>query len=242
MTTIDQRRKPWRGRRPRRPLPEVVVSDAEPLAQLTIYPGLMILSRRIGRLWRQHPVSPAAVADVLVNVPVSSGLLPEGVLAYGRAAGEPFYVQYVAARSWALRTPDRTYTIPLPALIWAARGNDYRVWAVAEARADVTPSTRLLRAPLPNTYSHGSICWGSVEERPAVNASALGRVLKLFLEESLFNSHLASDKSRRYPVSVIARWEALARRRAPSYPLRDLLESGTQFGEVLSGAIFGGAR
>lgn len=194
--------------------------------------------------WRSYPVDPAALAQALSQQPQASGLLPRDTLGTGRAHGTPFFVVYVPAHRRTLRTAQRDYAVPLPPLVWSGCGTDYRLWALADEAFPTNSGLPLMKAPFPNCYADGRICWGDVEARPPASPGTLHTVLALFLEGSLFNLHLANGKSVRYPQSVIARWAQLAKRRDPAagYPLRDLIPAEAQLGWLLGGGPWGGGR
>lgn len=228
--------------RPRpRPL-EVVVTEGEPLLQISIYEQATLLTRRKGARWTQYAVSPDALAQVLAGTPIASGLLPPHTLGTGRVAGEPFYVVYVPPSVRTLRMEVGSYTIPLPPLVWAGRGSDYRIWALGAAGQPDRPSAPLFVAPFPNCYRSGAVCWGSSDPRPTASPGTLLQVLRLFLEESYFNLHLANDKSLAFRASVVARWAQLAEGGADAYPLDDLLPAGAQLASVLAGQPWEDAR
>lgn len=237
MTTqpLRPRRKPWRERRVRPPRPDIVVAgDTPPLAQLTIYPSLVLLSRRDahGRA-RSHPISPDALGQVLGKVPTSSGLLPPNTLATGTINGTPYYVLWLPPVKRTLHTPDRDYTIPCPPLVWAGHGSDYRVWALGQSSYPQREQP-LYDPPFPNSYRHGSICWGDVEARPQASPKTLLKVFGLFIE-SYFNLHVANNKSVAYPVSVLARWQQLVESKAKAYPLDDLMPAERSLGWLVGG-------
>lgn len=242
MTTPTPRAKPWRTRTIRRPRPDVVAIGAQPIAQLIIYEDLVLYTRREGGMFRQYPVAPEAIAHALSNVPSVTGLLPEGALGAGLVAGRPFLVLHVPPHRATLHLADGTdYTLPLPPLIIAGCGDDYRIWALATSERP-TETTPLMVAPFPNCYDSGAICWGSSDARRPASAASLLPTLTLFLEGSQFNLHLANGKSRAFPTSVIAQWQALVTAGAEVYPLDDLVAAESTLGAVLSGRIWGGAR
>lgn len=223
-TTNTTRPRPWQRRTIRRPRPDVIVVDDPPLAQLTIYTNLVLLSRRQGEQWTQYPVDASAIADAFSNAPQHSGLLPRNTLATGRIAGRRYLVQWIPPQRTMVRTPEREYTIPLPPLIWAGCHDDYRIWALASGEAWPERDSPLYVAPFPNTYRNGSICWGNADHRLVAAAGTMDRMFDLYLHGSLFNAHVQDGKSKKYPQSILARWKTLARRNARAdYPLDDLV-------------------
>jgi hypothetical protein len=214
--------------------PDVIVTDGEPLMQINVYDRLVVVTRRRGRHWVSHPVSPDALAQELARVPQASGLLPPGTLASGRLQGDTFLVVGDRGRVITLATPDRAYTIPIPPLVVAGCGTDYRVWALPDDGPLLNDATILQVAPFPNCYRDGRICWGNVDGRPAAGP-LIRKVLKLFLEESLFNAHVADGKSKKYPVSILAQWAALHKKKAEIYPIDDLVSTGLTLGWLAKG-------
>lgn len=236
-------KRPWQRRRARPFRREVVAFDRPPLAQIDIYAECIILTRRRpdGR-WTQYPISPDALAQVLGRLPASTGLLPSGMLATGMRDGAAFYVQYIPARVVTLQvaeSAERLLRVPLPPLIWAGWGRNYRIWAVASAPEALNERTPLDEAPLPNV-ARGGICWGNVGSRRPADPATMGATLKLFLEESQFNAHRSNGKSQRQPGNILRLLEQLDP--AEPYPLDDLVPSSYRLSDVLSGAIWRGAQ
>lgn len=229
-----------------RPAPralDVVVTAGEPLAQITIYDDLTLLTRRHHGRWTQYPITPAALGDVLGSAPPASGLLPPHTLGTGRMHGQAFTVVYVPPSVRTLRMEVGSYTIPLPPLVWAGCGTDYRIWALATPEYPRRDDVPLMVAPLPNCYADGRPCWGSSAPRPEATPGALRGALTLFLEESYFSLHLANAKSVQFPTSVLARWQHLVEAGAGLYPLDDLVPTVYQLRWLLAGGPWeGGAR
>jgi hypothetical protein len=240
MTTANDERRTIYRPKPR-PL-DVVVTGGEILAQITIYDELTLLTRKQGGRWAQYPITLDAIADVLSGVQTVSGLLPQHTLGTGRVNGQPFYVLYVPPTVRTLRMEVGSYTVPLPPLVWAGCGTDYRIWALGEHGYPTSTSAPLMVAPFPNCYKDGRVCWGTADGRPAAAPGTLPHVLKLFLEESYFNLHLANGKSVQYTTSVVARWQQLVDGGALEYPLDDLMPAECQLTWALSGQAWGGGR
>jgi PRTRC genetic system protein B len=243
--TTEPIKRPWRDRSRAARRPDVVVTNGTPLAQITIYEQLTLLTRRNGPTWRQYPISPDALARVLGSVPSASGLLPPHTLGTGHVAGAPFYVVYVPPHTRTLRLAgngtgaSQAYTLPLPPLVWAGHGTDYRIWALDTPDRPSNTHTPLMRAPFPNVFADGRICWGSSESAPPASPASLDRVLTLFLEQSNFNLHLANGKSVAFPNSVVAHWQHLIEGGDEAYPLDDLMPAEYALGWVLAGSPWG---
>lgn len=202
--------------------------------ELRFYDKLILMTRRERGQWTSYPVTADALASQLARVPVTSGLLPFGALASGRLGGEPFVVVYEPARIATLATPQRSYTVPVPPLLVAGCGRQYRIFAVSVPTQPTESTLPLYVPPFPNAYDDGRICWGSVGQLPEAGRQ-IRQVLKLFLEESFFNAHVANEKSRKYPTSVIALWQELDAAQATEYPLDDLIPATVRLDWLLGG-------
>jgi hypothetical protein len=219
--------------------PDVAIIGEQPLAELRIYESVVLFTRRDGPSWRQYPVAADQIVSLLGKLPSASGLLPRNTLGNGIKNGAPFYVVYIPAHRARLQMPGRIYTIPLPPLIWCGCRRDYRVWALG---TDAYPDrdVPLYKAPFPNCYTAGGICWGNVRQQiPEATTKTIGQVRTLFLEESEFNLHVTDHKSLAFPVSVVARWQDLETSGAERYPLDDLMPAECSLFWALSGSWVG---
>jgi len=234
--------KPWRRRRARPVHAEVAICDRPPLAQIDIYAETVILTRRRpDGTWSSYPVAPDALTQILGRLPASSGLLPVGILATGQYQGHAFFVQYIRPRLTTLQVEEgstvRLIKLTTPPLIWAGWERTYKIWAVrVEPGQSIDRRTRLCVAPFPNTYASGGICWGSAGRPKPASATEMGPALKFFLEESVFNTHVADGKSKAFPASVLRRYDALAPDAA--YPLDDLEDAPATLGQVIDGSAW----
>jgi PRTRC genetic system protein B len=227
------RRRPWLRRKPR-PIRQTMVIDRAPEVQIGIFEDAIYLTRRQGRGWVTYPISPEDLAAALSKLPTSSGLLPPNTLGTGTVNGQCFYVLYVLPRPAALRIVNRKqpHTIQTPPLIWAGCGQDYRIFALNSLEPPQAHSA-LYHAPFPNTYDLGSICWGTADRRSDAAPETMLAALTLYLEGSYFNSHIAQNRSRSKPRSVMALYRRLSAE--TPYPLDDLVPAGHDLGWLLSG-------
>jgi PRTRC genetic system protein B len=217
--------------------------DPLPDAQIDIYESQVVLTRRINGRWRSYPVAPEGIAAALAGLPLSSGLLPPSTLGWGMAHGEAYVVRYAPPQAVAL--PLRlgvaltTFRLQLPPLVMAGRGSDYLLWALNVPERPTRADTALCRAPFPNSYESGAICWGSADKPPAGNLEA---ALGCFLG-SEFSMHVDNEKSKRFPSSVVGMWKELTGKDAP-YPLDDLVPTTRTLGWLLAGGPWaeGGRR
>lgn len=237
MTTRRHGPSPKRHIGPRPP--DVAIVGETPLAELRIYESAVLFTRREGKSWRQYSVEPDQIAQLLGKLPSASGLLPKHTLGNGIKNGAPFFVTYIPAHAARLQMPNnRIYTIPLPPLVWCGHRRDYRIWALG---TDAYPDrdVPLYKAPFPNCYTSGGICWGNVGQIPEATTKTIGMVARLFLAESEFNLHVADGKSVAFPNSVVARWQQLEASGAEAYPLDDLMPAECSLFWALSGGWVG---
>lgn len=220
----------------------------EPLpdAQICIYErsSTVVLTRRVNGAWRSYPVAPEGVAQALAGLPLFSGLLPPDTLGWGMAHGEAFYVRYLPPRpvdlAVELSGSRRIFRFQTPPLVWAGRGTDYLLWALAVPERPTRDDVLLYRAPFPNSYESGAICWGSADRPPVAAAETMEAALGCFMGSN-FSMHVDNEKSRKYPATVVALWKEL--KPETPYPLDDLVPAGRYtLGWLLAGGPWGGAR
>lgn len=236
--------KPWRRGRAHPVRRDLAICDRPPLAQIDIYQECVLLTRRKSDgTWSSYPIDPDALAAVLAKLPVSTGFLPTGTLAVGQHLGKQFVVQLIRPRAANLQVEEngniQIVRINIPPLIWAGWEREYRIWALREP-SDLSRRTRLYVAPFPNVYSSGGICWGNAQ-RPRIAApEQMAPALKLFLEETVFSTHIAGGKSRAHEASILRRYDTLSPEQP--YPLDDLVEDPMSLGHVIDGSVWGGGR
>lgn len=234
--------KPWRRGRAHPARREVAILDKPPLAQINIYEETVIVIRRKpDHTWSSYPTSVDALAQVLGRLPVSSGLLPWGMLATGQHRGHPFYVQYIRPRPAALQVEENgrleQRRLLTPGLIWAGWQREYRIWAIKGDPYELGRRAPLFIPPFPNTYDSGAICWGNVSLKPA-DPQQMGAMFRLFLEESVFNTHVAGGKSRSCPANVLRLYDTL--KADGEYPLDDLVRASMSLERVIDGGWLSG--
>jgi PRTRC genetic system protein B len=228
-----------RKRRQARPYQREVDLSLPPRLQLDFYDNCVILTRRRVNRWTSYPVSPAALASVLGNMPASSGLLPPNTLATGLRSGQAFYVVYIPAQHIRIQVEDggelALWTIPTPPLVWAGCGATYRIWALGSHSYPTSHQSDLFHAPFPNVHGNGDICWGTTDARAQATPATLMKTLNLFLTGSRFNQHLVSQKSRSASGNILGMLSQLDG--VTEYPLDDLVRASKSLGDVLRGDL-----
>jgi hypothetical protein len=200
-----------------------------PRARLDLYKEAVVLTRYEGDDRRTSFT--VAVDDLVAafsRVPVSSGLLPPNCLFWGRESGQTRIAVYVPGRRWRLQTAERIFHIPLPPLVFAGAGVQYRAYAVK--RRPQAVAFDLYHCPTPNVHPDGIICQGSVPF-PACASDTIEQALSLFLEGSLFNGDLAAGKCRRFPDDVRKLWLQLDG--AKRFPAGELVKARSEWAFAL---------
>ncbi|MFQ3657306.1 MAG: hypothetical protein SNJ54_00005, partial [Anaerolineae bacterium] len=98
----------------------------------------------------------------------------------------------------------------------------------------VTLNEPLFHAPLPNVFSSGNICWGTVQRvtDTALQTTNLAEDWAVLLG-SRFNDHGVGGKSKSHPMDIRQMLIALEGRKARAYPKSDLLPVKKTLAQVL---------
>jgi hypothetical protein len=133
--------------------------------------------------------------------------------------------------------------LPLPGLVFFGLSNQYYIWAVKTPKLE--PYQEIYRAPLPNIYITGLVCWGMVKP-PRATARTMFEAFDLFMK-STFNNHLSAGRSKkcREDVRVALRdianakedWEPGRSDGHVAYPIHDLVRQVEHTGVTLDAAI-----
>lgn len=126
---------------------------------------------------------------------------------------------------WLEGTPT-PLRVPMPGLVLIRRSaknapQHYRLFA-AKKRPDAH-SMKLYRAPLPNVYADGDICWGSVPKPEVVNSASLEADWTMLLGSG-FGNHGGLSLSKKHKSDVRKLLIELDAKKAKRYPLSDLVE------------------
>lgn len=227
-----------------RPRPALLV-DQEPEVQLCFYRDAVVKTERTAHGGhRSYLVDPQQLARVMAGVPLTSGGLLPGTLATGWVGGIPFYVLVLAAQVVTIEAEMvggvRSYTFQTPPLIWAGHGQDYRLWALAMDDSWPWTDRPLYRAPFPNVYDSGAVCWGTAPRPAPARPETMLPTWAAFLGGSRFSLHVVQDKSRRWPANILLAYTDLGP--ATPYPLEDLVPAGWSLRAVVAGTLWGGRR
>lgn len=193
-------------------------------AQLLFLPGQYLLATTQGDITTYKLLSPNDLKAAFTGEPVDSGFLSANTIRWGTSYLGEYVVQYYPPQKYGMTLTDIkggdlvVLTVPMPGLVFMGCGSSYWVWALKE---EVSASTQLYHAPLPNVESLGSICFGTLNPNKS-SASGMSQIWEL-LWATPFNSHTVQHKSKKYPVDVRSHLIELHNKKSRKYPVKDLL-------------------
>jgi hypothetical protein len=192
-------------------------------ARLDFFSDFIVLAKiKAGEITERYIVDPTDVTAALAGVNLSSGLLPDNCLFWGKRHGRDHLAVYVPPQTWlvSIRGEPEAWRVPLPGLVMAGFEYDYTLWAVTgRPTAENGP---LYMAPCPNVHPEG-VCRGSAPF-PRAAPGTIWQAVDVFFS-SRFNRDLSNAKSKAYPDCVLGQWRALHEAGAESYPLADLVQT-----------------
>jgi PRTRC genetic system protein B len=191
----------------------------------------------------EYPVSAEDIAAALAsNVTFNTGILNPNTICVLSEGARRTVVEYRPPQKTALWLEglDDPLRVPLPGLIMirattAGRDPDYRVYAVAERPSSF--DAPLYHAPLPNIYSDGRVCWGTVAKPTPEHL--IGNDLAEDWAQLLgthFGSHSVHGKCRSHEHDIRRLYLDLEKRRARVYPKKELVPAKRTLGSVLEAA------
>lgn len=150
-----------------------------------------------------------------------TGWLSSGVIRAGRNS-RGAWVVYVAPPQLMNISTDQNEAllIPIPMSLFVGWGHRYYVFALQGKT--FAPNNPVYRAPYPNVYDNGRICWGS-HKVPVVAPLTIGQTWKFFFATT-FNSHIASGKTRTHPDNALDLLRELSVARRRSFPASELVK------------------
>ncbi len=210
---------------------------------LSFYSYGLMLRKQDGERVSEYPVDPAQVAIALAaKVSFDTGVLSGNTILYRHEGVKKMVVEYRPPGKTGvfLEGSETALRIPLPGLLLIRMTNEdqrpqYQVYAVKQRPTSLDAS--LFQCPLPNVFTSGSICWGSV---PVVSEETLRGVSLMEDWQHFFGSpfgdHAVSGKSKSHPTDIRPRLIELEQRKARVYPTRDLIPVKRTLEQVLGGA------
>jgi hypothetical protein len=199
-----------------------------------------MLRKQDGAAVSEYPVDAAQVAVALsAKVRFDTGLLSKNTLLVRQEGVKRTVVEYRPPQKTGLYLDgsETALRVTLPGLLLIRvtaedKNPQYGVYAVKKRPA--TLNEPLFHAPLPNVFSSGAICWGSVKR--VSDESLAGTSLKddwAMLLGSPFGDHACSGKSKTHPSDIRKQLIELEAKKARTYPKRDLLPAKKTLGQVL---------
>lgn len=188
---------------------------------------------------QEYPVDPQEIATALAaTMEFTTGFIPDDILYHKQVGTKQIVVGYRKQQRTGLWLEGREdpIRVPLPHLILMRTTTgeskaDYRLYACASRPESLTDE--LYHAPLPNIYSSGSICWGSVSRGTTFKGMSLAQDWQNLLG-SAFGTHICNGKSRKYPDDIrkmLLELNDNQRRRV--YPRTDLIPAKTNLAALL---------
>lgn len=222
----------WSGR---------VLSQAlteQPALVLSFYSYGVLLRKCSGDTVQEYPVDPQHIATALAaKITFNTGLLTDDILLVRQEGVTKTVVGYRPAQKTGvyLEGSETALRVPLPPLILIRHTSEgqppqYTVFAVKSRPK--TLHAPLYHAPLPNVFTSGSICWGSVRRAVSTAGSSLVEDWAMLLG-SPFGDHACSGKSKAHPKDIRQALIALEQRKARRYPTTDLLPLDKTLAHIL---------
>ena len=212
----------------------------QPSLILSFYSFGAMLHKREGDAVSEYPVDPTQIAMALsAKVRFDTGLLSDRTLLVRQEGTKKIVAEYRAPQKTGLYLDgsETALRVPLPGLVLIRltsenKNPQYGVFAVK--KRPITLNEPLFHAPLPNVFSSGNICWGTVPQvdESGLQAASLAGDWAVLLG-SRFNDHGVSGKSKSHPSDIRQMLIALEGRNARTYPKSDLLPAKKTLAQVL---------
>jgi PRTRC genetic system protein B len=166
-------------------------------------------------------ISPATLREAFAKEPMDSGWLPPGVNRCGSSSKGDWMLRWYEPAIYTVRLEDRKQPlrVPMPSLIWFGIKHNYYIFAAREAK--FTPNAALYAAPVANVSSHGLICFGK-NAHPDVARGGFEKAWRTFWDAPFNNDH-DDGKSKAFPDAINQQLQKLAREKATTYPVKDLV-------------------
>ena len=207
-------------------LPEALDLPPDELqARLDFYQNAVVMHLVDDGVITTRMVSARDVALALLSeVPLSSGILPEGALWWSQGRDGPQVALWRGPRVWPVALmveafkPPRRLRIPMPGLIFVCQpARPPRVYAAKKRPA--RPDETVYHAPVFNLFRDGSSCPGTHQYPQDVGEIPQSFFTSFFTQEAGY-----TDRSRRHPKNLLGLWEELDGKER--YPQGDLVPLG----------------
>lgn len=188
---------------------------------------------------KEHPVDPQQIAIALASeMEFTTGFIPDDILYHKQVGTKQTVVGYRRQQKTGLWFDGRedAIRVPLPHMIMVRTTTgesnpDYKVYACLKRPESLTDE--LYHAPLPNIFSSGGICWGTVSRGTSFKGISLANDWANLIS-SRFGGHAVSGKSKQYRTDIrdmLFELDKNQRRRV--YPRKDLISAKTNLAKIL---------
>jgi PRTRC genetic system protein B len=178
-------------------------------------------------------VSPEAARLAFEQEPIDSGWMPENIIRAGVNLQGQWIVQFIPPHVYSIELDHAQIIVPLPALVFAAVGTSYYLWAIKEKV--FTVKALAYHAPLPNISAAGRLCFGS--NHPPIAAMNKIELAKQTFFGARFNQDLSNGKSKKEPNNIIVQLISIAQAKKRTYPMNDLIPLGHTIDRIVSEVI-----
>jgi hypothetical protein len=216
----------------------------QPSLVLSFYSYGVMMQKHTEHGVTEYPIDPKQVALALsAKVGFNSGLLSENSLLIRTVGMKKTVVEFRRGQKiglW-LEGSENPIRIPLPPLLLIRTTSEnknpyYHIFAVK--KRPVSLDVELFHAPLPNIYTGGNICWGSVKKvsDEALSGSSLAEDWQHLLG-TRFGDHSVSGKSKQFPNDIRKAFIDMEKRNARVYRKSDLISAKKTLAQVLEGGL-----
>jgi PRTRC genetic system protein B len=152
----------------------------------------LLFQWRAGENVQSKLISAQDARRAFANIDDDSGWLPAGVVRTGRNSRGSWVVYVVPPQRVRITTDQgEALHVPIPMSLFVGWGRRYYLYALQGKKFDA--NAPVYRAPFPNIYENGRICWGG-HKVPEVTPANIGKTWKLFFGTT-FNNHIAGGKT-----------------------------------------------
>ena len=163
-----------------------------------------------------------------------TGWLPDGVVRCGRNARGAWAVYVARPQVMNISTDqNEALTIPIPMSLFVGWGHRYYLFALRGKAFDA--NAPVYRAPYPNVYDNGRVCWGS-HKVPLVTVFNIQQTWALFFATA-FNAHISSGKTRTHSDNALNLLRELSAARRKFFPARELIQQAGSVDACIEGLL-----
>jgi PRTRC genetic system protein B len=148
------------------------------------------------------------------------GWLPAGVLRTGRNVRGDWAIYVAPPQVIEVCTDqDEKLLVPIPMSLFLGWERRYYIWSLQGKVFQ--PNQEVFKAPFPNVYDNGRVCWGSHKPRK-VTPDNIKTTWSLFFG-TVFNNHIAGSKTKSCPHNALDLLRKLAAQKKKTFPATELI-------------------